>query len=276
MVPTALADRLRDFPSILVAYSGGVDSAVLAVAAHRVLGSGRMLAILGVSPSLGAHQRALALGIARDHAIPLREVATDELADPGYAANAPDRCYFCKRELWARLAAVAAECGLAVVADGTNADDLAEHRPGRRAGGERGVVSPLAEAGLRKSDVRALARDLGLPNWDAPAAPCLASRVLYGLSVTPRRLRQVEDAEAVLRDLGVRGDLRVRHRGAEARLEVAPAEFARVRAHGAAIGARLRALGFERVTLDLAGYRRGSLLTPGAERLELLEGTAAS
>jgi uncharacterized protein len=257
---------------MLVAFSGGVDSALVAVAAHRALGDAHMLAVLGVSPSLAASQHEQARAIGRDFGFPLLEVATDELADPGYVANAPDRCYYCKRELWARLGAVAAERGLAVVADGTNADDRGEHRPGQRAGFERGVVSPLVEAGLGKAAVRATARALGLPVWDAPAAPCLASRVLYGLEVTPRRLRQVEAAEAELRALGVVGDLRVRHRGSEARLEVAPDQFGQVRAARAAIVARLGALGFRRITLDLLGYRRGSLLASEVGELEMLGG----
>lgn len=229
-----------------------------------------MVAALGVSPSLSAGQHAQARRIAAEQRLPLVEVATDELADARYAANAQDRCYHCKRELWSRLAVVAGERGLAAVADGTIADDAQDHRPGRRAGEERGVVTPLADAGLDKAAVRRLARDLGLPNWDAPAAPCLSSRILYGISVTPERLGQVEAAEAVLREIGVTGDARVRHRGPEARIEVAPDHFALVRAHGPVIADRLRALGFERVTLDLAGYRRGSMLRRADAKLERL------
>jgi uncharacterized protein len=276
MIPAGLADAVRAQDSLLVAYSGGVDSAVLALVARHVLGRDRMLAVLGVSPSLGTAQREQAVTIARDHAVPLLEVDTHELADAGYVANAPDRCYFCKRELWRRLAAVARERGFAAVADGTNADDLRDHRPGRRAGRESGVVSPLADAGLAKDDVRALARELGLRIWDAPAAPCLASRVLYGIAVTPERLLQVERAEAVLREAGVVGDLRVRHRGTEARIEVAAGQIPRVRAQEARIAARLRALGFARVTVDLAGYRRGSLLRDGDGGVEALGGAGGS
>ncbi len=245
---------------MLVAFSGGVDSAVVAVTARRMLGRDRVLAVLGVSPSLSnvLHERARA--IAAEFDLPLREIATDELADPGYVANAPSRCYFCKRELWSRLAAVADAERLAVVADGTNADDLDEHRPGGRAAGARSVVSPLAEAGLTKVAVRTVARALGLPNWDAPAAPCLASRIVYGLEVTPRRLQQVERAEGVLRAVGVTGDCRVRHRGEEARIEVTPDQLALVRERRDRVVDGLRAAGFTRITLDLAGYRRGSLL----------------
>lgn len=272
MIPQRLSERLQTFDSLLVAYSGGVDSAVLAVAARQVLGAGRMLAVLGVSPSLAKVQREQAVAVARDFGVPLEEVATHELANAGYVANAPDRCFYCKRELWERLAALAAQRGFAAIADGTNADDLEEHRPGRRAGAERGITSPLAEAGLGKREVRAIARAMGLPIWDAPAAPCLASRVRYGISVTPERLRQVERAESVLRDVGVTGDLRVRHRGDEARLEVEPAQFALLREHSRTIAERLQALGFRRVTLDQAGYRRGSLLREDGTEVESLGG----
>jgi uncharacterized protein len=273
MTPPRLAEILSGFPSVLVAYSGGVDSALLAVAARRALGRGRAVAALGVSPSLGGHQHGRALALAARFDLDLIEVPTHELADPGYVANAPSRCFFCKRELWDRLTAVAAMRGLAVVADGTNADDLGEHRPGLAAAAPRGVRSPLAEAGLGKAQVRAVARALGLPNWEAPASPCLASRITYGLAVTSARLSQVEAAEAELRALGVAGDLRVRHRGNEARIEVDPAAFPLVRARGPALAARLRALGFGRITLDLAGYRRGSFLGADAE-VEILAGGA--
>jgi uncharacterized protein len=273
MVPPRLVEILSGLHSVLVAYSGGVDSALVAVAARRALGRARAAAALGVSPSLGARQHRQARALATRFDLDLVEVPTHELSDPGYVANAPSRCFFCKRELWDRLAAVAAARGLALVADGTNADDLGEHRPGLAAAAERGVRSPLAEAGLGKAQVRAAARALGLPNWEAPASPCLASRIAYGLAVTPARLAQVEAAEAELRALGVAGDLRVRHRGDEARIEVDPAALPLVRAHGPALAARLRALGFGRITLDLAGYRRGSLL--GADReVEILAGGA--
>lgn len=261
---------VEKFPSVLVGYSGGVDSALLAVTARRALGRDHALAALGVSASYPAAQRAQALEIARQFDLDLLEVATDELDDPRYVANAPSRCYFCKRELWGKLTEIARVRGIAVVADGTNADDLWEHRPGVRAARQHGIRSPLAEAGYTKADVRAEARALGLPIWDAPAAPCLSSRIMYGLSVTTDRLRQVEEGEALLRSLGVRGDLRVRHRGQEARIEVAPSEFERVREHRERLGRMLLGLGFRRVTLDLCGYRRGSLLTGQAAEVELL------
>lgn len=258
------------FPSVLVGYSGGVDSALLAVVARRVLGRDRAVAVMGMSASYPAAQRAQALEIARRFDLHHLEVVTGELGDPDYIANAPNRCYFCKRELWTRLTRVARERNLAVVADGTNVDDLAEHRPGLRAAGELAIRSPLAEAGYTKAEVREEARSLGIPSWAAPAAPCLSSRVMYGLSVTPHRLSQVEQSEEFLRTLGVQGDLRVRHRGEEARIEVAIPELDRIRANRGPVAARLLELGFARVTLDLRGYRRGSLLAQRAPEVELL------
>lgn len=268
--PSKLEALVATCPSLLVGYSGGVDSALLAVVSRRVLGRERMVAALGISASYSAAQHAQALGIARAFDLPLVEVLTDELNDAGYVANAPSRCYYCKRELWNKLGAMASERGIAAVADGTNADDLAEHRPGLRAAAEHRVRSPLADAGYTKAMVRAEARGLGIPIWDAPAAPCLSSRIVYGLSVTPARLRQIEAGEELLRSVGVAGDLRVRHRGDEARIEVAPSELARVREHRGHVAARLLDLGFARVTLDLAGYRRGSLLSAEPPRLEVL------
>lgn len=261
---------LAGFPSLLIGYSGGVDSALLAVRARRALGRGRMLAVLGVSPSLAEEQHRRARELAVQFDVPLLEVATRELDQPGYVANAPDRCYFCKRELWARLHEVAAERGLAAVADGTNVDDLGDHRPGLRAADERGIRAPLAEAGYDKDAVRRDARALGIPIWAAPAAPCLASRIRYGLSVTPSRLRQVERAEALVRALGVAGDLRVRHCGDEARIEVQPSQLAVVRDAADRIAGPLLALGFARITLDLEGYRRGSLLADRSDAVVLL------
>jgi uncharacterized protein len=251
-----------------------VDSALLAVAARRVLGPQRAIAAIGVSPSLASGQLEQALGIAEQFDLLVEQVRTAEFANPDYVANPANRCYHCKIELWRTLTAVARERGMAVVADGTNADDLGEHRPGVQAADQFGVRSPLAEAGYTKAAVRAEARALGIPVWDAPAAPCLSSRVMYGLTVTPERVRQVEASEAFLRELGVAGDLRVRHRGGEARIEAAPAEFDRLRRHRDRIGVRLRELGFERITLDLRGYRRGSLLQSGEPPLELIAGSA--
>lgn len=246
---------------VLLGYSGGVDSALLAVAGRRALGRGDFLAVIGRSASYPAAQYRNALDLAARFDIALLELDTHELENPAYLANAPDRCYFCKTELWTRLEEVRAARGFDVILDGTNADDLHEHRPGLRAAEERRVASPLAALGWSKADVRAAARELGLPTWDAPAAPCLSSRVRYGLEITPERLAQVERGEEFLRGAGVTGDLRVRHLGASARIEVAPAEIALVAGAWDAVEAAFRELGFESVELDPRGYRRGSLLT---------------
>jgi len=254
----ALRNRLSDLGSAALGFSGGVDSALLAVAGREALGPGRFLAVMGLSPSAPEGQRAMARTLAERFAVPLLEIETGELDDPHYAANSSDRCYYCKAELWDRLQSVATTRGLAHVIDGTNADDLAEHRPGLRAAAERGILSPLAELGWTKTDVRQAARSLGLPNWDAPAAPCLASRVRYGLPVTATRLRQVEDAEQYLRGLGVVGDLRVRHLGEGARVEVGSSDLPLVERRWDEIRDTLIRLGFESV--ERSAYRRGALL----------------
>jgi uncharacterized protein len=267
---TRLEAHLATLPSVLVAYSGGVDSSLVAVAARRALGRERSVAALGVSPSLASTQHAQAQRVAHQFDLRLVEVETAEFSVPAYVANPVDRCYHCKSELWSTLAAEATRRGLAAVVDGTNADDGGEHRPGMRAAQESGVRSPLLELGYTKTEVRAEARALGIPVWDAPAAPCLSSRIMYGLEVTPMRVRQVEAGEAVLRAAGVEGDLRVRHRGREARIEVAASQLDRVRARHAAIAEQILALGFDRVTLDLDGYRRGSQLERAEPSLEIL------
>jgi uncharacterized protein len=249
-----------ELPSALVGYSGGVDSALLAVVLRQELGAERMLAAIGRSPSYPAVQWEQARTLAARFDIPLVEVETHELDDPRYLANPTDRCFFCKSELWLRLGAVARARGLAVVCDGTNADDLREHRPGRAAGAAAAIRSPLAEAGCSKADVRAAAHALGLPIWDAPAAPCLSSRVQFGLRITARRLRQVEDSEALLRRLGVNGDLRVRHLGDRARIEVEARWIPWLTSHFQEIIQHFQAIGFADVELDARGYRRGSLL----------------
>jgi len=247
--------------SLLVAYSGGVDSVFLAYEAVRVLGPGRVLAVTGVGPSVAGRQHAVARRVAREFGIPWRELSTHEMEDPDYVANRSDRCYHCKSELYGRLARLAPIWGYASVADGANADDASDYRPGAAAARELGVLSPLQEAGLGKDDIRALSRAAGLPTWDAPASPCLASRLSYGVEVTTGRLGQVEEGERVLREAGEEGDLRVRHHGGAARIEVDPR---RLGAWASAercrrIERRLKEIGFERVLLDLEGYRRGSL-----------------
>ena len=256
----ALRVLVREFPSVLLGYSGGVDSALLAVVLRQELGRDRMLAAIGRSASYPDAQWQVARDVAARFDFRLVEIETYELEDANYLANPTNRCFYCKTELWHRLVPLARERGFAVVCDGTNADDLREHRPGKAAGLAAGVRSPLAEAGLTKAEIRTASRELGLPTWDAPAAPCLSSRVQYGLSITPSRLKQVEEGEAYLRALGVTGDLRVRHLGGLARLEVEPSWIPWIEARRAAITAHLTALGFAQVEIDSRGYRRGSLL----------------
>lgn len=255
-----LHEHLLSLGRIVLGYSGGVDSALLAVVATRGLGPGRFLAVIGRSASYPEAQWRAAHELARQFGIPLRELATRELDDPRYLSNPVNRCYFCKGELWTRLGELAREAGFDTVIDGTNADDLNEHRPGLEAAAERGVRSPLAELGWTKADVRRAARELGLPTWDAPASPCLSSRVRYGLAITPARLAQVERAEALVRALGVTGDLRVRHLGDAARIEVGPEEFSLVDGHWNEIDRGFRELGFAAVERDPRGYRRGGML----------------
>jgi uncharacterized protein len=253
-----LAEILRECGSVVIGYSGGVDSVFLARVAVDLLGPERVLAVTGKSDSIAAWMEDTAREVAERFGIPWLEVETREMDDPRYAANPSNRCYFCKSELWGRLGALARERGFAVVLDGSNADDVGDHRPGAVAAGENDVRSPLLEAGLTKDEIRAWSRELGLPTWDQPAAPCLASRLPYGLAVTPERLRQVEAAETALRALGFR-DFRVRHHGEVARLEVHPAEAGRVPAMRAAVERAVRGAGFRRALLDLQGYRRGAL-----------------
>lgn len=260
-----LEQHLAGHRRVLLGYSGGVDSGLLAVAGRRALGRERFLAVIGRSASYPAAQWATAIDLARRFDVPLLRLETRELDDPRYVENTPDRCYFCKTELWTRLGEVARDGGFDVIIDGTNADDLAEHRPGLRAADERGVRSPLAELGWSKADVRAAARDLGLPIWDAPAAPCLSSRIRYGLPATRERLAQVEEGEAYLRSLGITGDLRVRHHGQMARIETALEQHEHLQRRWETVTTFFSRLGFNSVELDPRGYRRGGLLTILAE-----------
>ncbi len=263
---TALRTTVRQFPSAVLGFSGGLDSALLAVVLRQELGPERMVAAIGRSASLATEQWEVARTVAAQFDVPVAVVDTHELEDPRYLANPTNRCFFCKNELWHRLRELAVVRGFTVVCDGTNSDDLGEHRPGHAAGVKAGVRSPLAETGLRKDDVRAAARLLGLPNWDAPAAPCLSSRVQYGLQITPRRLRQVEEGEAFLRSLGVRGNLRVRHQGDAARIEVEPEWIPWLASRHVQIADQFHGLGFGDVAVDPRGYRRGSLIRDRAGR----------
>jgi uncharacterized protein len=255
----ALAECLRGWPSLVVAYSGGVDSAFLAWFATRQLGPAA-LCVTADSPSYPEHHRRMAVAIAEDFGLRHEFIRTDELERPAYRANGADRCYHCKHELYTHLRRLADDRGLAVVVDGSNADDRGDYRPGRRAAREFGVVSPLDVAGLTKDDIRALSREAGLPTWDEPASACLSSRVPYFSEVTEDKLRVIEQAEAAVRALGFRV-VRVRHHDTVARLELARAEMPRALEPdvSAAIDRALRTLGFRFVTLDLKGYRLGSL-----------------
>ncbi len=243
--------------SALVAYSGGIDSALVAVVAHRVLGD-RMLAVTSRSASLAPTEREAALEFARAQGFPHRFIETRELDNPAYAANHADRCYHCKSTLYQDLAAIALEEGYAALLNGTNADDLGDYRPGLQAATERSVHSPFLEVGMTKAQVREVAKHLGLPIWDKPAAACLASRLPYGTPVTLEVLDQVGRAELVLAQAGFLG-ARVRHHGDLARIEVRPEDMEAAFAHRASLTSALKALGYHFVTLDLEGYRMGSL-----------------
>jgi uncharacterized protein len=255
-----LLESLRKLGSCAIAFSGGVDSAVVAKAAALVLGQ-RAVAVTAVSPSLAAEERELARAVARQIGIRHVELPTAELARPGYVQNAPDRCYHCKTELYTELKRHLPELGVQAIVNGANADDLGDWRPGMRAAAEHEVHSPLAECGIGKARVRELARDWNLPVWDKPASPCLASRIAYGEAVTPQRLAMIEEAERFLAQYGFR-PLRVRYHGGDlARIEVPLEALPRLcdEAVRQAICEELRRLGFQFITLDLAGFRSGSL-----------------
>lgn len=249
------------FGSAAIGFSGGVDSSYLAAVAADALGRENVLAIIGRSASYPESQWRVAREIADQIDIPVIEIDTNELADERYAANPTNRCYFCKSELWTKLAPLARQHTAAVLIDGTNADDLSDHRPGAAAAREHGVRSPLAELGMTKADVRERSKARGLPTWSKPSSPCLASRIPYGTLVTPERLARIDRAESALRDLGFTGNLRVRDHGDLARLELDAEEvdLALIPQMSSRVAVAVRAAGFARVAVDLAGFRSGSL-----------------
>ncbi|HEV2248484.1 MAG TPA: ATP-dependent sacrificial sulfur transferase LarE [Terriglobia bacterium] len=256
-----LEGELKQLPSLIVAYSGGVDSAYLAYAAHQALGD-RMLAVTALSASYSQRDRREAEACVERFQVPHEFINTSELSDPDYRANNPDRCFFCKDELFSQLDQLAATRGFAAVAYGVNVDDQGDWRPGQQAARKHKVLTPLLDAGLTKAEIRELSRRADLPVWDRPASACLSSRIAYGIEVTPERLAVVEKGEEALRALGFR-QFRVRHHDELVRLEIAPDELPRALTPEMAVKfvEIFKPLGFNFVTLDLEGYRSGSLNT---------------
>lgn len=257
----ALVAWLKQHGSVLLGFSGGVDSAYLACVALQAVGAANVLAVIGRSASYPLEQWTTAREVADRFGVPVLEIDTDEMSDPRYAANPVNRCYFCKTELWSKLVPIARERGIAVVVDGTNHDDLADYRPGAQAAREAGVQSPLAELRFSKDDIRALSRLRNIPTWSQPSSPCLSSRLPHGTAVTPLRLRKVENAERALRAMGVTGNLRVRYHGETARIEMDHDQIERwsAVAQRPALRAAVKLAGFDRVELDLRAFRSGSL-----------------
>lgn len=255
----ALERFIAQYGSAVVAFSGGVDSSYLAFVAHRVLGD-RAYAVTAVSPSVSEMQKELALSFARTYGLNHRTINTQEMEDPNYRSNPSNRCYFCKSELYAYLERVCGELQADVIFDGSNTDDLGDYRPGRQAGREHTVVSPFIESAINKEEIRALSRKWNLPTWDQPAMPCLSSRFPYGVAITEEKLRQVDRAESFLRGLGLK-NFRVRHHENLARIEVDRTEVSKILDLNLfeCISRELKSLGYQYITLDLQGFRSGSL-----------------
>ena len=254
-----LKDILQDMGSVLVAYSGGVDSTFLAVTAHEVLGK-NSLAVFAASPVAPPMEKEEAGDLAHNVGLRFKIIESNEMSNPDFVANPPERCYYCKRELFSELKPLAKAEGLKWIADGTNADDLHDFRPGRKASAEAGIRSPLLEAGLTKTEIRQLSHAKSLPTWDRPASPCMASRIPYGIPVTAETLNKIARGEQYLHSLGLR-QLRLRHHGDIARIELDPEDMAKIITPEIRqdIVTHLKALGYKYVALDLTGYRIGSL-----------------
>ncbi len=260
----ALQDLIRGFESVAVAYSGGTDSTFVLRVAHDVLGE-RAVAVTALSPSFPSEDVESTKKFARDIGVRHILIESHEIDDPRYSENSPQRCYFCKSEVYDQLTVLAHQLGLKYILDGMNEDDRADRRPGRQAAQERGVRSPLAQVHLTKAEIRILSRQMGLPTWDKPAMACLSSRVPFGTTITREALQQIDAAETFLRRLGIR-QVRVRHHQATARLEVDAPDMALVMEHREEIVERLKQIGYTFVTLDLEGYRMGSMHSLGKNR----------
>ena len=254
-----LVDLIQNYQSVIVAFSGGVDSTYLAFMTHRILASSARM-VTAVSPAVSVQQRKIAVELAEKYHFNHRLIDTEEMENADYTRNPAKRCYFCKSELYDRLRQIGKRWGIDVIFDGCNADDLGDYRPGQLAASERGVISPLVEVGIHKKEIRAFSRRWNLPTWDQPAMPCLSSRFPYGIQITEDKLHQVERAEDFLRTMGLK-NFRVRHHENLARIEVDPLEMTDILDQGvlSRINRAFKSLGYDYVTLDLQGFRSGSL-----------------